>query len=147
MTERENILISVEHRYVMRILSGVKRVELRRRPLRVMPGTRVWIYSKAPHAIVTAVATVGAIVSATPAELWKEYEAISGMTRAEFDAYFSEARIGWAILLKEIYALPSVITLAALRKHSTPFHPPQFFMRLRDGNGALSLLRSGLRSR
>jgi predicted transcriptional regulator len=145
MDERENILISVEHEFVARMLSGVKRIELRRRTLHIKPGTCVWIYSKAPRAAVAAVARVGSIVSARPAELWGKCRGLAGVTKGEFDAYFSNAPIGWAIFLEEICALPQAVTLAALRKHSGPFHPPQFFMRLHRGSGALDLLTSSFR--
>jgi predicted transcriptional regulator len=144
LADIEDILISVEHKYVVSILSGKKKVELRRRPIRVPPGTRVWIYSKAPHAVVAAVATVGSIVSASPIELWRKHGALAGVTKGEFDAYFSDASTAWGIFLNDICALPSVVTLAALRTHSTPFHPPQFFMKLRHGSGALDLLRGSL---
>ena len=75
MVEAENILISVERKYVVSMLSGNKRVELRRRPIRVQTGTQIWIYSKAPHAVVAAVATAGMIVSAPPSDLWKKWGA------------------------------------------------------------------------
>lgn len=144
MAEAANILISVEQKYVTSMLLGNKTVELRRRPFRVPMGTRVWIYSKAPHATVAAVAHVGLIVGAPPPKVWEEYGGAAGVTRAEFDSYFSNATIAWAILLQDIFALPTVITLATLRRHSALFHPPQFFKRLQDGSDALNLLRSSL---
>jgi predicted transcriptional regulator len=143
LAERENILISVEHRYLTGILSGVKRVELRRRTLHVQPGTHVWIYGKAPQAAVAAVATVGAVVRAEPSELWGKCGDIAGVTKREFDEYFTGATFGWAIFLEEVHALPRIVTLAALREQST--HPPQFFMRLHRGSSALDLLTSSLK--
>lgn len=144
MAEADNILISVERKYVARMLRGSKTVELRRRPFRVPMGTRVWIYGKSPYATVAAVATVGTIVSAPPDELWDEYGCRAAVTRAEFDSYFSDANIAWAICLENICALPTAVTLSALRRHSSPFHPPQFFKRLQHGSDALNLLRSSL---
>jgi predicted transcriptional regulator len=141
LAEKENILISVHHRHVVRILSGAKQVELRRRPFRVLPGTYVWIYSTAPHAVVTAVATVSTVVCASPATLWRKCGSVAGLTRNEFDEYFLGAGVGCAIFLERIYELPRAVTLAALRKQATPFHPPQFFKRLHHGSCALDLLK------
>jgi predicted transcriptional regulator len=146
VTENENILISVRPKYLESMLSGEKRVELRRRTLRINPGTHVWIYGKAPHSAVSAVATVGGIVSARPPELWRKWGNQAGVTKQEFDAYFAETSLAWAMLLDQVYALPHVVTLAALRQYSNPFHPPQFFMRLRHGSNALNLLTNSLQS-
>lgn len=137
----QNILISVQQKYLARILVGEKKVELRRRALRVPVGTRIWIYSKAPHAVVAAVATVEMVVSMPPRKLWEKYGGLTGVTRDEFDSYFSDASTAWAIFLKDVIALSAVVTLATLRKRSL-FHPPQFFKRLQDGSSTLRLLRS-----
>ena len=145
MAETDNIIISVERKYLASILLGSKTVELRRRPFRVPIGTRVWIYGKSPYATVAAVATVSTIVSAPPHELWSKYGCRAAVTRAEFDSYFSDATIAWAICLENICALPTAVTLSALRRHSAPFHPPQFFKRLHHGSDALNLLRRSLR--
>jgi len=144
LADTENILISVERKYVASMLLGSKTVELRRRPFRVPVGTRVWIYGKSPYASVAAVATVGTIVSAPPDELWAQYGCRAAVTKAEFDLYFSDAIVAWAICLEDICALTTAVTLSALRRHSAPFHPPQFFKRLHHGSHALNLLRNGL---
>lgn len=123
------------------MLVGDKKVELRRRALRIPAGTRIWIYSKAPHAAVAAVATVEMVVSMPPRKLWDEYGGLTGVTKKEFDSYFFQANTAWAIFLKDIIALSTVVTLATLRKRSL-FHPPQFFKRLDDGSSTLKLLKT-----
>jgi predicted transcriptional regulator len=84
------------------------------------------------------------MVSATPEELWKKCGLVAGISRNEFNDYFSGVSVGWAIFLEQVYALPRAVTLSALRKGSAPFHPPQFFMRLHRGSGALDLLTKSL---
>ena len=137
----QNILISVRQKYLASMLVGEKKVELRRRALRIPAGTRIWIYSKAPRAAVAAVATVEMIVSMPPRKLWDEYGSLTGVTKKEFDAYFFEASTAWAIFLKDVIALSAAVTLATLRKGSL-FHPPQFFKRLEDGSSTLRLLET-----
>ncbi len=126
MIEREDILISVEHRYVMRMLSGLKKVELRRRAPRVQRGTTVWIYSKSPQAVVTAVARIGDVFSAAPVALWGKCSGIAGISKQDFDAYFAGATLGWAIYLEEVKRLPKAVTLASLR-HKSAFQPTAIF--------------------
>jgi predicted transcriptional regulator len=144
LAEADDILISVEQKYVASMLVGSKTVELRRRPFRVPIGTRVWVYGKAPYATVAVVATVGRIVSASPSRLWGDYGSRAAITKADFDSYFSNARVAWAICLENICALPTAVTLSALRHHSAPFHPPQFFKKLHRGSNALNLLQNSL---
>ena len=129
-TQTENILISVEHIHVLNMLKGTKTVEVRRRPLRIRPGTRVWVYSKQPRGHVELVATADEIVAASPLKLWELYQARIAITFAEFKSYFRGVDVGCAILLRDIRRLQPALELSALRQTSGNFHPPQFFKRL-----------------
>ena len=141
----ENILISVERKYVARMLSGNKTIELRRRRLRLSVGTKVWIYSTSPHALVEAVAEIANIVSDSPQRLWEQYKHQTGVTKEEFDSYFSNSTTGWAVVLQDIQPMKKTVPLAILRRHSRKFHPPQFFMRLHEGSNTLKLLEGHAR--
>lgn len=123
------------------MLSGNKTVELRRRPLRVPVGTKIWIYSTSPHALVEAVAKVETVVSGSPQNLWNKYKHRAGVTKEEFDNYFSKVTTGWVVVLQDIRPLRTTVSLAALRRHTRRFHPPQFFMRLQEGSNTLELLQ------
>jgi len=135
-----NILISVERKYVARMLSGNKTIELRRRRLRLSAGTKVWIYSTSPRALVEAVAEIENIVSGPPQCLWDKYKHQTGVTKEEFDSYFSNSGTGWAVVLRDIQPMQKTVPLATLRRNTRKFHPPQFFMRLHEGSNTLKLL-------
>jgi predicted transcriptional regulator len=142
MLHAENILISVEHDYVLKILNGVKTAEVRRRQLRIQPGTRVWIYSKLPRGHVELAATVDDVIAASPRRLWELYQERIAITYSEFRAYLRGVDIGCAILLGDIRPLRPAITLDTLRRASKDFHPPQFFKRLVDHGPELKSLAS-----
>ena len=142
MVKAEDILISLHRKYVSRMLDGQKTVELRRRALRVARGTRVWIYSKSPHATVDAFAIVDQVISAPPDQLWRDYEDRVGVSELEFRSYFLNASQGCALVLRSVQGLPFSVSLADLRRHSSAFHPPQFFLRLPEGCPALRALRT-----
>jgi predicted transcriptional regulator len=112
------------------MLKGKKTVEVRRRRLRIRPGTRVWVYSKKPRGHVELVATADEIVAASPLRLWELYQARIAITFTEFRSYFSGVDIGCAILLRDIRPLKPALELAVLRQTARNFHPPQFFKRL-----------------
>ena len=140
--QSENILISVKYAYVLHMLKGIKTVEVRRRPLRISPGTRVWVYSKLPRGRVELVATADEIVAASPRKLWELYHARIAITFAEFKSYFTGVEVGCAILLTDIKPLHPTLKLATLRRTSANFHPPQFFKRLVAHGPELQSFRS-----
>jgi predicted transcriptional regulator len=126
----ENILISIEHEHAINMLNGIKTAELRRRPLRIRPGTRVWIYSKLPRGHVELVAVADQIVAASPNSLWKRYASRIAITYDEFQKYCAGIEVACVILLREIEPLQPALALSTIRKISKEFQPPQFFKRL-----------------
>jgi predicted transcriptional regulator len=142
MPQAENILISVEPRYVLQMLSGLKTAEVRRRRLRIRPGTRIWVYSKLPRGHVELVATVDEVVAASPRRLWELYETRIAISPTEFKAYLHGVDTGCAILLRDIRRLQPALKLDTLRQISTGFHPPQFFKRLMPRGPELKRLGS-----
>lgn len=140
MPDRADILISLAQPYVGHVLSGRKTVELRRRAVNVPPGTRVWIYAKAPEASVAAVGIVQKVVTAAPKELWKEFGANSAITLAEFQNYFVGVSVGCAIVFESVHILEPVVAISEIRRSARRFKPPQFFKRLSDSSPELSVL-------
>jgi predicted transcriptional regulator len=132
MAQAENILISVEYEHVLKMLTGTKTAELRRRPLLIKPGTHVWVYSKLPRGQVELVAIADKIIAASPRQLWDLYQARIAISSTEFKAYLSGVSAGCAILLRDIKPLQPALKLTTLRRASRNFHPPQFFKRLLD---------------
>lgn len=130
--DAENILISVDYDHVINMLNGRKTAELRRRPLRINPGTQVWVYSKMPRGRVEVVATADEVVASSPRHLWDLYQARVAISASDFKSYFAGVDTGYAILFRDIRVLKPALGLPALRRNSKGFHPPQFFKRL-DG--------------
>lgn len=126
-----NILISLEPRHAQNILSGTKKVELRRRAPRILPGTIVWMYAKMPEGSVVGHAIVKEIHEASPNHLWARFKNDAGVSKAEFFDYFSSRGVGAAIELKNTKRLKNPVSLHDLRQLDSFFHPPQFFKRLR----------------
>lgn len=146
MASAENILISVHPRHVDNMVSGTKTVELRRRPLKLASGCRVWIYCTLPRGSVEAVGTVAEVVAASPSAIWRDYGKQCGITKAEFDAYYEGASTAYVIVFSSIKKLPSTFALGEIRRHLSSFQPPQFFKRLMAGGPELRLFTSILPS-
>lgn len=139
-----DIVISVQRKFVERILSGEKAAELRRRAPRIQPGCRVWIYTKAPEAIISVCVTVDRVVKGTPREIWQRHQATLGVSFDEFEEYFADTQSACAIFFKEVEDVSPGVPLSEIRSRSKGFHPPQFFKRLEEGSPELKLFRSRL---
>ena len=141
-----DILISVHQKFVERIAAGKKAAELRRRVLRIQPGCRVWIYTKAPDAAISICVTVDRIVTGAPQAIWRSHGAQLGVSRDEFDSYFGEAKRACAIFFKRVEGVSPSVALSEIRSRARGFHPPQFFKRLHEGSPELNLFRSRLKN-
>lgn len=130
MANGEHILISLDSRHAENIFAGHKRVELRRRTMRVSPGATVWIYVKLPVGSIVGHARIGEIHSSSPASLWRRYGSVSGLSKREFFEYFGGAERGVALVLERSMRLRSSLSLRSLREVDEGFQPPQFFVRL-----------------
>jgi predicted transcriptional regulator len=137
-----DILISVHPCRTTNIINGSKRVELRRRAIRVPRGTRIWIYSTRPRACVDAFAIVDAVHELKPTELWRRFGQDASVSRQDFDDYFAGLEIGYALVLRNVIALQPTLPLELIRIKAGVFHPPQFFKRLSAGSVELAILKS-----
>lgn len=143
MHDQSDILISVRGKFVDSMLSGTKRVELRRRAPRIGVATRIWIYNKTPLAAVRAMATLGAIETLHSDELWRKYSSVLDLTFREFEEYVAGRDKVSALCLHDIRALRPV-SLETMRQIDPKFHPPQFYLRLNQSSSLLDMLEESL---
>ena len=146
MASSDDIMISVQSRFINGILAGTKRVELRRRAPRIAPGTRIWLYDKAPVASVRAVATLATVETLSPDILWERYKTTLGLSYDEYKAYLFGCDQATTLLLK--YASPiRPVSLDQLRRLRVNFQPPQFYLKIQAGEELLSVLEQHLDDR
>ena len=129
-------LISLEQRFADGILRSTKRVELRRRPMRLEVGTTIWMYVKVPVGKVIGSAQVHSMHELSPSTLWRRYGDVSGLARGEFYDYFSGLSKGFVVVLTNPKRLSQPVSLDQLRELNGAFQPPQFFQHLAN-DGAL----------
>jgi predicted transcriptional regulator len=147
MANMENILISLETRHAKNIYSGVKKIELRRRIMHVTPGATVWIYEKMPIGSITGSATIMAVHTASPAQLWRRFGSVSGLTEIEFFAYFTGIKVACVLILENALLLQPPLLLASLKNVMVNFQPPQFFVRLGGAHPVLLALHTHCNNR
>jgi predicted transcriptional regulator len=121
-TERAGLLISIQPRYAEAILSGQKKVELRRRPPKSHPRLAV-IYGSGTDRSVLGAARIEAIHTSTPTDIWRTFGAVAGVTLDEFNAYFSGCAEASALELTFPERAPIPMPLKDLR--DLGLEPPQ----------------------
>jgi predicted transcriptional regulator len=123
-----DIFLSIRPEYANKIFKHTKTVELRRiRPKRLEKGNLVLIYVPSPVQAFVGTLKVDEIVEKPVKELWRIARGKAGMTRQEFNSYFTGVSVGVGIFFKsqEVLQLLEPIKLKKLREQN--FYPPQSF--------------------
>ncbi|WP_405062619.1 ASCH domain-containing protein [Kribbella sp. NBC_01505] len=128
MTDRA-LVLSLRPRFAQAILDGSKTVELRRRPIKALPGTTVILYESSPTMGVVGTATLTDVVSLRPHTAWRRYRNTLGLTWAEFMEYLTGVEQAHLLRLDDVKELAHPLSLGTLRA-SASFRPPQSFRYL-----------------
>ncbi len=122
-----DVLISIQQDYVSKILNGKKTIELRKKPFPANGGVRIWIYSTSPTSAIEATAFVTTVETDTPENIWKKYQNKCGISKDDFDAYFSGSTEAYALHLSNARRLDRKMKLEDIKKLSEGFTPPQYY--------------------
>jgi len=122
---RSNLLLSVKPKYLDKILSGEKIVEIRRIRPRVGKEATIVFYATSPKKQLIAFARIKSIKLSPPQDLWSLVGEESALTRSEFLEYLSGCPLGVAISFNDVVELDPPIPLSHLRILWPDFSPPQ----------------------
>lgn len=124
---RHDFVVSIKPEYATKIISGEKKVELRRRfPYGTVTGARLYIYASAPVQAVIGYATIQTVERISPNEIWSRYASVACIQRDDFLAYYGDLDLGFVLILADVVSLEIPISLATL-KSELGFSPPQSF--------------------
>jgi predicted transcriptional regulator len=125
------IFLSLRPVYAEMLLDGRKTVELRRVKPAAKSGSVVLLYASSPTKTLVGRAEVEKIDMDSLDEIWRLYGDRTGLTRPEFDAYFTGVEQAVAITLKRIHRLEQPRPLEDLRRRLSGFRPPQSYRYLK----------------
>lgn len=129
------LLVSIKPPYADAIFNGTKTIELRRVRPRVGNGDLVMVYVSSPRCTLEGAFEVEEVIEASPATLWRKFSCETGISRAEFDAYYVGRDIGYGIRIKKAWKL-APISLALLR--ASKLRPPQSYQYVRKDHPAFA---------
>ncbi len=124
------LFLSIKPKFVKRILSGIKRVELRRIRPNITTGDLVLIYASSPQKELIAYTHVLKVNQDDPKRLWIEHKTGICLSKVEFEEYFHGSKIGFAIHFSSIHEFDAPHSLSHLRKLWPGFSPPQLYQYL-----------------
>src|ERR1700674_964902 len=124
------LLISIRPNFAEQIFSGTKTVELRRVCPRVETGDLVIVYASGHEKSLVGAFQVSAVIKSTPTNIWKRFGPRTGLKRTDFESYYANVEIGYAIELSRTLRLLTPVKLADLRRQPGGFCPPQGYRYL-----------------
>lgn len=118
-------LLSIKPTYAEAILAGRKKVEFRKTKFQ-RAVTHVVIYATAPIKRVIGWFTAGDFHESSPAQLWRRFSAVGGISRVPFQTYFEGRETGVAIGVHKPRRLKASLPLNRI----TSKPPPQSYVYL-----------------
>lgn len=130
------VLLSLKPRWAEAILSGRKRVEIRRVFSKHWAHGQAFLYSSHPVKQLVGEARIASVTEGRPDDIWERFGAEIGCTRAELDEYARGADQLYAIELEQPRAYRPSLHLADLRAMlGEPLRPPQSYATLATSPG------------
>ncbi len=107
-----DLVFSIKPSFAERLVSGHKRVEIRRRFSSKWKGATALIYASAPSRHFVGEATIDEVITKSPETIWSDWKQELGCTFDEFRSYCNGATEVSAIIFKEVmrfkYPIPQI---------------------------------------
>lgn len=124
------LFLSIHPRFVDKILSGEKTIELRRRRPRSVAGGWIAIYATTPQRQLRGIARVTEVRVGGVRDMWPQARLQAGVTKKEYESYFSDCERAVGIVLADPVSFAEPVSLERLRELWPNFQPPQGFRYL-----------------
>ena len=136
------LLVSIRARYAEQLFAQQKRVELRRIRPGVSAGDSLLVYVPSPVKALVGRITIDHVLAAPLEDLWLAVRDVAGITRADFDGYYTGASRGYGIFVLEPRRFVEPVGLRRIRTLCPRFHPPQGYHYLHRGRPDQEILLS-----
>jgi len=124
------LLLSIRPKFAEKIFNGSKKIELRRIRPNLSENDIVVVYVSSPIKQIQGTFTVEKIIEKPLNELWPLVQYDAGISKKEFDEYFTGVDYGYGIYIRDIANNYQPIDLCEIRKQWGGFNPPQSYRYL-----------------
>ena len=121
------VLLSIRPEYAKKIFDGTKTVELRRTCPRVKEDDLVLVYVSSPVKALVGFLKVSHIIKETPEKLWLLVGSHAGVSKREFENYYSGASVGFGLYIDRVRRLKKPVSLEQLKARWPGFLAPQSY--------------------
>lgn len=123
--------LSIKHIYAERIISGVKTIELRKRPIGIELGDLILLYETVPDSVIRGGFIADKTVSLPPSQMWEQHHRIMGVEDDFYDAYFENCKLAYGTLVCQSFSFPP-LSSKELRTLCPDFITPQATINWRE---------------
>ena len=132
LVKPKNVMISVKPEYALKIISGEKTIELRRKfPVDHIEGGIALIYASSPIKKIIGYAVIEQVKELTLNSLWKTCGKQACVKKSFFTSYFNGLESGYGISLKDPKKLRVPLGIERMRSEFL-FSAPQSFRYISD---------------
>jgi predicted transcriptional regulator len=134
-SSRSGILMSIKTEYARKILSGQKKVEVRKVFSKKWEASKVTIYASSPERSLVGEALIKEVVFDSPENIWRKFSSQIGCTKEEFDKYSESKNKVYAIVLQDVVPYKKSISIkeiSSLIKEN--LRPPQNYCNLQNNS-------------
>jgi len=125
------ILISIKAEHAKKVLSGKKKVEIRRRFSKKWTGYKVSIYASRPESSLVGEALISRVVVDKPENVWERFHDQIGCTKEEFDKYTGSKNEIYAVVLENAIPYQKSISVREVSSLTNKkLRPPQNYYNL-----------------
>ena len=126
------LLMSIKTENARKVVSGKKKVEIRRKFSKKWTGCKISIYASGRERSLVGEASISKVVVGEPEGIWERFNEQIGCTRAEFDGYTSSLREVYAVVLENAIPYRKSIPLSEVSNLTDKkLRPPQSYYNLR----------------
>lgn len=132
LAKPKNVIISVKPEYALKIMSGEKTIELRRKfPVDHVEGGIALIYASSPIKKIIGYAVIDRVKEFSLNSLWKSCGKKACVEKAFFYSYFDGLEYGFGISLKNVKKMKTPLDIERMRNEFL-FSAPQSFRYISD---------------
>ena len=126
------ILFSIRGKFCDKIYSGEKKVEFRRKEIKLKKDEKCLIYTSYPVKEITGFFIVKKTESLPLNKLWEKTKKIAGGEKKDFLKYYIGKKEGFAIYFKDVKRFKKGLSLDKIRAAKIDFTPPVSYCYLED---------------
>jgi predicted transcriptional regulator len=116
--------LSIKRIYAERIITGIKTIELRKRPIGMELGDLILLYETAPDSVIRGGFIADKTISLPVLQMWEKYHSVMGVEKEFYDSYFDNCEFAYGTLIYRNFAFPE-LTLNQIYQECPGFMPPQ----------------------